>query len=71
MQSLSEQAQGRTISLNIGVQLTPQNLKDYGHTDAAMHIGHGLIKEALGLLTAAAEAEGFKVEISTTLVTVY
>jgi len=62
--SLSEQASERTISGVIDIRLIPSDAGiQLGHTDAAREIGVGLIREAARLLVAAAEREGFRVEL--------
>lgn len=63
--SLADEAGGRTISQSIYIRLTPiKPIEVLGHTDAAMEIGRGLIAEAVKVLVMAAEAEGFKVDVT-------
>ena len=59
-------AEGRVISMSFYIRLTPSAGAELGHTDAATAIGHGLMDEAMQLLKAAAEAEGFQVFIEVT-----
>jgi len=57
--------EGRIISGTLHFHLTPPH--DGGHlgtTDAAIEIGVGLVREAIRLLSAAAEQEGFVVDVS-------
>lgn len=62
--NLSERARGRTISGTIRIRLIPQGKsQEYGSTDDACEIGIGLIREAAQVLVAAAEREGFLVEL--------
>lgn len=57
-------AEGRIISIDFHVRLTPPQDGRLGETDAAMAIGRGLIREAMLLLKNAGEAEGFEVEVT-------
>jgi hypothetical protein len=66
--NLAEAAEGRIISQQISVRMTPPQDGRLGHTDAACEIGRGLIKEAVELIRAAGEKEGFIVEIEATQV---
>jgi len=52
----AELAEGRTIHLKLDIRLTPP-ISPIGHTDAALDIGRGLIKETIGILTMAAERD--------------
>lgn len=65
---LASQTLGRVIRISFDVTLTPPGhpvpLADMGDTDRAMEIGHGLIREAAMLVKAAAEAEGFGIDIT-------
>ncbi len=63
---LADQAEGRVISLGFYVRLTPPETGVLGHTDAAIAIGRGLIREAMLLLKMTGEREGFVVEVSAT-----
>lgn len=60
---LADSVEGRTASFYIYVRLTPPLAGAAGKTDSAMEIGKGLVSEVLGMLRAAAEAEGFEVKI--------
>jgi len=64
---LSAKVCGRTISSTIRIRLIPPTIpgdsQTLGHTDAACEIGVGLIREMARLLVAAAEQEGFQVEL--------
>lgn len=61
--SLAGLAEGRIISMNIYVRLTPTQIGEIGHTEPAVEIGRGLIREAMLMLKNAGEASGFVVEI--------
>lgn len=62
--SLAEKSQGRIISQTIRIMLTPPRIDPCGEdTDTAADIGIGLMREAMWVLRAAAEREGFHVEI--------
>lgn len=64
---LSEQVQGRIISAHIDMKLTPPQC-ELGETDAAWDIGHNLVQGAMRLMQEAGDRNGFKVEITYTLV---
>lgn len=64
--SLASKAEGRVISMNFYVRLTPPQDGELGETDAAMAIGRGLIRESMLVLKAAAEKEGFEVFMDAT-----
>jgi hypothetical protein len=59
-------AEGRIISMNIYVRLTPPQTGEIGHTEPASAIGRGLIRESMLLLRTAAEKEGFEVFMEAT-----
>lgn len=62
--SLADTTQGRVISQSIRIVLTPPQAGACGEdTDTAADIGIGLMREAMWVLRAAAEREGFRVEI--------
>ena len=61
--NLAAKAQGRIIHQSFDITMIPPQDGNLGETDMALEIGKGLIREAIQLLRAAAEAEGFKVEI--------
>lgn len=63
---LADQAEGRIISLSFHIKLTPPQTGVIGHTDMAVEIGRGLIREAMLMLRNTGEAEGFAVEITAT-----
>lgn len=48
------------------VTLIPKKTEHLGETDMALEYGHGLIREVFTMLKAAAEAEGFEVQIEAT-----
>ena len=52
--------------MSIYVRLTPPQTGDLGHTEPAVAIGRGLIRESMRLLQAAAEKEGFEVVMEAT-----
>lgn len=60
---LAREVEGRSIRLALRVVMTPPDNGPVGHTDMAMEIGQGLMKEAMLLLRTAGEAEGFTVDI--------
>ena len=62
----SDDVEGRVIHMAFHVTLTPQNTQHLGETDMALEYGHGLIREVFMMLKAAAEAEGFQVDINAT-----
>jgi hypothetical protein len=63
--SLADRVEGRVIHLSFDITLIPPGhpVANLGDTDAAMEIGRGLVREAMMLLKAAGEAEGFEVQI--------
>ena len=61
--TLAAKAQGRIIHQSFDITMIPPQDGELGETDMAFEIGKGLIREAIQLLRAAAEKEGFKVEI--------
>lgn len=61
--NLAAKAQGRIIHQSFDITMIPPQDGELGETDMAFEIGKGLIREAIQLLRAAAEKEGFKVEI--------
>lgn len=52
--------------MSIYVRLTPPQTGGLGHTEPAVAIGRGLIRESMRLLQTAAEKEGFEVFMETT-----
>lgn len=64
--NLATKAEGRVISMNFYVRLTPPQYGEIGETDAATAIGRGLIRELMLVLKAAAEKEGFEVFMDAT-----
>lgn len=64
--ALADQAEGRIISMSIYVRLMPPQTGGLGHTEPAVAIGRGLIRESMRLLQTAAEKEGFEVFMETT-----
>ena len=63
--AIASDADGRTISLNFSITLTPPEAPT-GATDNALTIGRGLIRESMARLKASAERDGFVVEIVAT-----
>lgn len=61
--NLAAKAQGRIIHQSFDITMIPPQDGELGETDMAFEIGKSLIREAIRLLRAAAEKEGFKVEI--------
>jgi len=61
--TLAARVEGRTIHITVDVWLAPPEGQDVGEVDPALEIGKGLIREALMLLKAAADAEGFSIDI--------
>ncbi|MHB1098651.1 MAG: hypothetical protein ACYCZR_03775 [Burkholderiales bacterium] len=61
--NLAAKAQGRIIHQSFDITMIPPQDGELGETDMAFEIGKGLIREAIQLLRAAAEKEGFTVEI--------
>lgn len=61
--NLAAKAQGRIIHQSFDITMIPPQDGELGETDMAFEIGKGLIREAIQLLRAAAEKEGFAVEI--------
>ena len=59
---MSLAAQSRIIHQSFDITMTPAQ-GELGDTDPAWDIGIGLMKEAMLLLQAAAEKEGFTVQI--------
>jgi hypothetical protein len=58
-------AEGRVIHIKVDIRMTPPD-EEVGHTDEAMALGLGIIKEALLLIKTAGEREGLKVDITQT-----
>lgn len=61
--TLAADSQGRIIHQSFDITMIPPQVGEPGHTDMAYEIGKGLIREAVEIIRAAAEKEGFKVEI--------
>lgn len=61
--NLAARARGRIIHQSFDVTMIPPQGGKLGNTDAAWDIGQGLMREAMALLKAAAEKEGFEVQI--------
>lgn len=64
---LADKVDGRIIHISLDVTLIPPGhpikFELLGDTDRAMEIGQGLVDEAMTLMKAAGEAEGFTVQI--------
>ncbi len=61
--NLAAKAQGRIIHQSFDVTMIPKQGGVLGDTDPAWEIGVGLMREAMLVLQAAAEKEGFEVKI--------
>lgn len=68
MAGLAQRSQGRIIHAVADIRLTPPDVHPVGETDMAMEIGRGLVDEAMRMLKATCEGEGFTVDISIRLV---